>query len=175
MSEPANEVGSRACAIAAALAAAGAGERAAARRMGSEGSALFWRMVARHKISRRDEESWRRITQLLALLTPSSATETRHQAGHRFGAVLADGGAENARLEQPALSEQRLARLLAARGPARLDAIERAVRALARQQPRIDAPSLAWAVLREDGRDIARDYYNRLDRRTEQNPEDADA
>lgn len=89
--------------------------------------------------------------------------------------MLADSGDEAARLEKPAFSEQRLARLLAARGPARLDAIERAVRALARKQPRIDAPSLAWAVLREDGRDIARDYYNRLDRRSEEKPEDTHA
>lgn len=173
MPEPTDQVGQRACAIAAALAATGAGDRAAARRMGTEGSPFFWRMVARHAIPRQDEENWRRITQLLALLTPSSAKETRHQVGRRFGAVLADGGAETARLEQPALSEQRLARLLAARGPARLDAIERAVRALARQQPRIDAPSLAWAVL--NGRDIARDYYNRLDHRIEQKAEDTNA
>ena len=88
--------------------------------------------------------------------------------------MLADGGAETARLDKPALSEQRLAWLLAARGPARLDAIERAIHALARQQPCIRAPSLAWAVLREDGRDIARDYYARLDRRSEQKPEDTD-
>lgn len=175
MPEPSDPVGTRAIAIATALAAADSGERAAARRMGPEGSALFWRIVARHGITRGEEDKWRRITRMLALLTPSSATKTRHQQGRRFGEVLADGGAEAARLDKPALSEQRLARLLAARGSARLEAIERAVRALARQQPLIDAPSLAWAVLRDDGRDLARDYYARLDRRSEQKPEDADA
>lgn len=175
MPEPSDAVDRRACAIAAALAAAGTGERADTRRMGDEGSTLFWRMVARHDITRGDEAKWLRITRMLALLTPASATETRHQPGRRLGAVLADGGVETARLEKPAFSEPRLARLLAARGSARLDALERAVRALARQQPRIDAPSLAWAVLREDSRDIARDYYARLDRRPEPKSEDANA
>lgn len=173
MAEPSDEVGRRACRIAAVLAAADPGERAAARRMGPEGCALFWRMAAGAGIHRGEEEKWRRITRLLALLTPAGATETRHQAGRRFGAVLADGGAAQGRLEQPFLSEQRLARLLAVRGPARLEAVERAVRALARKAPFIDAPSLAWAVLREDGRDIARDYYQRLDGRADHNPEDS--
>ncbi|MCV2445697.1 hypothetical protein E3D03_000300 [Paracoccus sp. DMF] len=142
--------------------------------MGPGGSAFFWRLVTRHGITLGEEDKWRRITKLLALLTPASATEARHRAGRKFGAVLADGGAETARLDEAALSEQRLARLLAARGPARLEAIERAIRALARQQPCIDAPNSAWAVLREDGRDLARDYYARLDRRSEQKPEDTD-
>lgn len=57
MPESSDTVGSRACTIAAALAAAGTGDRAAARRMGPEGSPLFWRMVARLDIPRRDEES----------------------------------------------------------------------------------------------------------------------
>jgi CRISPR system Cascade subunit CasB len=173
MSEPVDQVARRACAIAAALAVAGPGERAAARRMGADGCPFFWRMAASQQIARNDEENWRLIVQLLALLTPSTATETRHLAGRRFGAVLADGGDDAARLAQPVLSEQRLARLLAARGAARQQAIERAVRAIARRQPLIDAPSLAWAVL--SGRDIARDYYARLDRRSDSSPEEQDA
>lgn len=168
MPEPDDPVGQRACAIAVELAVAGTGARAETRRMGPEGSAFFWRMVARHAIPRGDEDKWHRIIRMLALLTPASATRTVHQPGRWLGAVLADGGAEAAALKQPVLSEQRLARLLSARGPARLDALERAVRALARQQPRVDAASLAWAVLRDDGRDLARDYYARLDRRSEQ-------
>jgi hypothetical protein len=81
--------------------------------------------------------------------------------------MLADGGDARARLDKPALSEQRLARLLAARGDARLDALERAVRALARHRPGVDVPSLAWAVLNEDPRALARAYYARLDRRAD--------
>ncbi|KPQ08604.1 MAG: subtype I-E CRISPR-associated protein Cse2 [Rhodobacteraceae bacterium HLUCCA12] len=161
------DVPGRARAIAAALAYAEPGERAAARRMGAEGAAVFWRIVARHGIAPKDEEKWRRITKLLALLTPASATESVHEAGRHFGAVLADGGDAQARLEKPALSEHRLARLLAARGQARLDALERAVRALARNRPKVDVESLAWAVLNNDARAIARTYYTRLDRRAD--------
>lgn len=162
-----DDVASRALAISGALAHADPGERAAARRMGAEGAPVFWRLVAQHGIAPRDEEKWLRITKLLALLTPASATESVHEAGRDFGAVLADGGDARARLEKPALSEQRLARLLAARGTARLDALERAVRALARNRPRVDVPSLAWSVLNDNARAIARTYYARLDRRAD--------
>ena len=167
MSEPGTEVGRRALGIAADLLRADAGERAAARRMDAGGAPLFWRVVARYGIAPREEEKWRRITKMLALLTPASATQSLHVDGRLFGAVLADGGDARAHLTQPAFSEQRLARLLAARGPARLEALERAVRALARAQPKLDVPSLAWAVLNEDGRAIARAYYARLDRRSD--------
>lgn len=161
------EVARRALSMAGALAHADPGERAAARRMGPEGAAVFWRLVAQHGIAPHEEDKWRRIAKMLALLTPASATESVHASGRQFGAVLADGGDAQARLDKPALSEQRFARLLAARGQARLDALERAVRALARNRPKVDAPSLAWAVLNDDVRAIARAYYARLDRRAD--------
>lgn len=178
MSSTPDEVTRRATGIAEALVHSGAGERAAARRMDAAGAPIFWRLATRYDIAPADEQKWQRITRCLALLTPSSATETVHEAGRHFGAVLADGGAAYNRLEQPFLSETRLARLLAARGAARLDALERAVRMLARKGPKIDAPSLAWAFLNDDGHRIARSYYRRLDRRekTEQTrvePKDA--
>lgn len=128
-------------------------------------------MVARYGITRGEEDKWRRITKLV-VLTPASATETRHQAGRKFGAVLADGGAETARLDRPVGT---------APGPAAGRARPGAAGRHRARHPRlgppatcIDAPSLAWAVLREDGRDLARDYYTRLDRRSEQKPEDTD-
>lgn len=167
MSEDHDDVASRALGIAGALAHADPGERAAARRMGPEGAAVFWRLAARHGIAPYEEEKWRRITKLLALMTPAGETESVHAPGRQFGAVLADGGDARTRLEKPVLSEQRLARLLAARGQARLDALERAVRALARNRPKVDVPSLAWAVLNDDSRAIARAYYTRLDRRAD--------
>lgn len=167
MSENKDNVANRALAIAGTLAHADPGERAAARRMGPEGAPVFWRFVAQHAIAPHEEEKWRRITKFLALLTPASATESVHEAGRQFGAVLADGGDARARLDKPALSEQRLARLLAARGTARLDALERAVRSLARTRPKVDVPSLAWAVLNDGTRAIARAYYTRLDRRAD--------
>ncbi|KAA0909893.1 hypothetical protein FLO80_19265 [Aquicoccus porphyridii] len=167
MPDDKDDVARRALGIASTLAHADPGERAAARRMGPEGAAVFWRIVARHGIAPRDEETWRRITKLLALLTPASVTESVHESGRHIGAVLADGGDAQARLEKPVLSEQRLARLLAARGQARFDALERAIRALARNRPKVDGPSLAWAVLNNDTRAIARAYYTRLDRRAD--------
>ncbi len=165
-----DEVARCALSIATALAHAAPGERAAARRMGPEGAPVFWRLVAQHRIAPHNEEKWRRITKLLALLTPAAATESVHETGRQFGTVLADGGDARARLDTPAVSEKRLARLLAARGTARLGTLERAVRALARNRPNVDVPSLAWAVLNDDVRAIARAYYARLDRR----PDSAD-
>lgn len=167
MLDDTDAVARRALGIAGALAHADPGERATARRMGPEGASVFWRLAARYGIAPREEEKWRRITKLLALLTPASATESVHAPGRHLGAVLADGGDARVRLEKPELSEQRLARLLAARGDARFDALERAVRALARNRPRVDVPSLAWAVLNDDTRAIARAYYARLDHRAE--------
>ena len=166
MSETDRTVARRAMAIAEALAHAGSGEKASARRMGPEGAPVFWRLVARFDITRAEEPTWRAITRALALLTPASATTSVHEDKRWFGTVLADGGDAHARLEAPVLSEQRLARLLAARGAARRDALDRAVRALSRKQPKIDVPSLAWAYLNEDGQEIARRYYQRLDRST---------
>lgn len=131
--------------------------------MGPEGAPIFWRMVARFVMTPAEEPAWRAITKAMALLTPASATESIHADGRKLGAVLADGGDARAHLEKPVFSEPRLARLLAARGTTRHDALERAIRMLARKHPQIDVPSLAWAYLKEDGQDIARHYYQRLD------------
>lgn len=166
-----SDVARRALKIANELVQAEGGERAVARRMAAEGAPVFWRMAARLGIDRNEEEKWRRITKALALLTPASAAESIHEAGRDLGAVLADGGAVHDRLQAPFFSEQRLARLLAARGAARLDALERAVRMLARERPQVDVPSLAWAYLNEDSRMIARAYYRRLDRHQESSQE----
>lgn len=164
MHETNTNVAGTALSIAAELARASPGERADARRMDAAGAPLYWRMVARHGIARTDEEKWRRITRMLAMLTPASATRSIHRKGRPLGAVLADGGDVTQRLDQPVFSEPRLARLMAARGPARWDALERAIRALARARPELDVPSLAWAVVKADPAEIARDYYRRLDR-----------
>lgn len=167
MPDTENKVARRALKIAQELVRADGGERAAARRMEKEGAPVFWRVVARLGIERNEEEKWRRITKALALLTPTGTTESVHENGREFGAVLADGGDTHRTLDKPFCSEQRLARLLAARGAARLDAMERVVRMMARSYPRVDVPSLAWAYLNEDARMIARAYYRRLDRHHE--------
>lgn len=159
-----DDVARRALAIASAIAAADPGERAAARRMDTRGSPLFWRQCARLGIARHEEDKWLRITRMLALLTPTTAPESIHEARRDLGAILADGGDAGARLEKPVVSEQRLARLLAARGTSRLDALERAMRMITRARPKLDVTDLAWVVLREDSGNLARAYYSRLDR-----------
>ncbi|WP_417523908.1 type I-E CRISPR-associated protein Cse2/CasB [Marinovum sp.] len=163
MSERDTTVGKRALEIASALFHASSGEKAAARRMGPEGAPIFWRMAAASHMTPGEEPAWRAITKALALLTPANATEGIHADGRKFGAVLADGGDAQANLEKPVFSELRLARLLAVRSAARHDALERAVRMLARKHPQIDVPSLAWAYLNDNGQEIARHYYRRLD------------
>lgn len=172
MSDMKDEVARRALGIAMELAHEDSGERAAARRMTADGAPVFWRMAARFGIDANEEERWRRITKALALLTPADAAESIHETGREFGAVLADGGDAYGNLHKPHFSEQRLARLLASRGAARMDALERAVRMLARCRPRVDVPSLAWAYLNEDARVIARAYYRRLDRRQDSSQEE---
>ena len=161
---PETTVAEHARAIATAIAAAGPGERADARRMDGAGSPLFWRLHARLGLTPRDEDRWLRITRMLALLTPTAERRSIHEPGRSLGAVLADGGDAKARLEQPVVSEQRLARLLSARGKGRLDALERTVRMIARSRPKLDVADLAWLVLRDDSGNLARDYYSRLDR-----------
>ena len=162
--EERDDVAKRALSIAWAIAAADPGERAAARRMDMRGSPLFWRQCARLGIARHEEDKWLRITRMLALLTPTTARESIHQAKRDLGAILADGGDARARLDKPVVSEQRLARLLAARGTSRLDALERAVRMIARARPKLDVTDIAWVALREDSGNLARAYYSRLDR-----------
>jgi CRISPR system Cascade subunit CasB len=164
MSKPESETARRAVAIAAALAAADPGDKAAARRMGPGGSPLFWRLVAQLGIPQEHEGDWRSFTRLVALMTPASRDRTIHDPTRPFGAALADAG----------LSEARFARLLAARGPARADALERAIRMLARQVGGLNVADLAGAILwPEDTSRLARSYYQRLDHVNDEEPQDA--
>lgn len=185
---PETDPGTLAVTLATALAKASPGDKAAARRMGDGGSPFFWRMAARHGLRRHEEAKWRLIVKCIAMLTPASADKSIHDEGRPFGAVLADGGdlttvlkdgskerAGRPDAKKPTISEERLARLMAARGDARLRAIERAVRALARARPTLDVASLAWAVLKDDPADIARDYYRRLDRAPAKKDQTTDA
>ena len=164
MSKPDSETARRALAIAAALAAADPGEKAEARRMGPEGGSLFWRQVARLDIPERQEADWRLFTRLVALMTPASRRDSLHDAGRALGAAMAEAK----------LSEQRFARLLAARGAARGDALERAIRMMARKVPGLDVVDLAWTILRPEGASrLARAYYQQIDNVTSEEPQDA--
>lgn len=154
MSKPESETARRALAIAAALAAADPGEKAEARRMGPAGSGLFWRQVARLGIPPRQEGDWLLFTRLVALITPASRDTSVHDPDRPLGAALAVAG----------LSEARFARLLAARGSSRNDALERAIRMLARKAAVLDVTDLARAILwPDDTSRIARSYYHQLD------------
>lgn len=154
MSKPDDETARRALFIATALAVADPGDKADTRRMGPQGSALFWRLVARLEISSRDEAQWRLFTRLVALMTPASRNTSLHDAKRPLGAALAEAG----------LSEQRFARLLAARGTTRDDALERAIRMAARKVTGLDVADLARAILWPDNTSrLARSYYQQLD------------
>lgn len=153
MSDDTEEIARRALSIAAAIAAADPGEKAEARRMDERGAPVFWRQVARLDLPRWREADWLGFTRLVALLTPAAATQSIHDETRPLGAVLADAG----------FSERRLARLIAARGPARTEALERAIRMIARDRPRLDVIDLARAALDRHGNRLARDYYARLD------------
>jgi len=155
MHDDTDDRASRALAIAAAIAAADAGEKSDARRMGPAGSPLFWRQVARLGIPRWQEAGWLRFTRLVALLTPASRESSVHDDKRPLGAVLHDAG----------FSEQRLARLIAARGAARDDALERAIRMIARKTTGLNTVDLARAVFwPDDGSHLARAYYKQSDK-----------
>lgn len=162
-----------AVAAAYALRALQPGPLADLRRMESEaGSPAFWRLAAQHPdtIGLKLLE-WAEIIRILAILTPKGAPEDRpplHDPTRRLGAVLCDGGDPAWSGDRPVLSEIRLAQLLASRGPARIVALTRTARMLARSRPAaagLDVRGIAWAVLDPKGSArIAESYYRRLDR-----------
>lgn len=164
MSKPEGETARRALAIAAALAAADPGDKAEARRMGPGGSPLFWRQVARLGIPEGEERDWLLFTRLVALMTPASRETSIHDPDRTLGSALAASG----------LSEARFARLLAARGPSRDDALERAIRMMARKGGGLNVTDLARAILwPDDTSRIARSYYQQLDHVKDEDTQDA--
>lgn len=163
MSNPESETARRALSIAAAVAAADPGEKAEARRMGPGGSPLFWRQVARLEIRQGQEEVWRLFTRLVALMTPGSRETSIHDQKWPLGAALAAAK----------LSEPRFARLLAARGATRHDALERAIRMMARQVPGVDVTDLARTLLwPEQTSRLARTYYQQPHSKPEEPQDD---
>ena len=165
------------------------GPLAELRRMGREtGAPAFWRLVAKHPdtIGRQDrQEPWMAIIRILAILTPkgqgrrllaaSGGTpelhEPLHNSGRRLGAVLCDGGDPSWPGEggtpRPMLSEQRLAKLMAARGPQRAVLLKHAAQMISanRQDVGVNVADIALVLLRPaDGRRLAEPYYLRLDR-----------
>lgn len=122
--------------------------------MDGDGAPVFWRQAARLHLAPAEEPVWLAYARMVALLSPASANTSSHDPKRPLGAVLHDAG----------VSEQRLARLLAQHGPARLEALERIIRGIARARPKLDLVSLARAAFARDGNDIARSYYRALDK-----------
>ncbi|MBX3598254.1 MAG: type I-E CRISPR-associated protein Cse2/CasB [Rhizobiaceae bacterium] len=165
MGEKQHNLAGLAMQIAAEIGSAGTGEKAETRRMGQEGSRLYWRLIARLQIEQKHEEKWLWFMRMIALLTPASQDGSIHKPGRPLGAVLADGGEPQKPLKPNELfvSETRLARLLATRGSQRLEALERTIRMIARKRPELDVATLAQAVFRQNDRTL-RDYFDRLDK-----------
>lgn len=153
------------------------GPLAVLRRMDAIGAPAFWRLSARYGAMARRPDDWRAITRILAILTPKGRAEDRKPVARHvsLGQALCDGGDPRWRPTDPTdrkgvVSEDRLARFLATRGPARPVALERLARALARGLPddtRIRPADIAFAILNpaDPQNRIARDYYRRLDQR----------
>jgi CRISPR system Cascade subunit CasB len=145
----------------------------------------FYRLAAKHDLVGRPEREkrWARIVQLMAILTEKGRDEdkrsphtpaTTDNHWRRLGTALCDGGDASwpptGETPRPMLSEDRLARLLAAKGEMRASLLERAVRMLAARKPAgagVNCTDIARFLLQPDEQgpvsDIARAYYRRFD------------
>ena len=134
---------------------------------------VFWRLAALHPdtIGRAGAEtSWVEIVRILAILAPKGDPGSRpplHNPRRRLGQVLCDGGDPAWVGPRPVVSEQRLARLLSARGPRRADLLRHAARTIAqsRRNAGVAVADIAMVLLVPAcGRGLAEPYYRRLDR-----------
>ncbi|MDE2876982.1 MAG: hypothetical protein OXU69_03490 [Gemmatimonadota bacterium] len=131
--------------------------------LAGSGSAAFWHLMATHGIHPRERglEHWAAVTQAIAILTPKG----RRDSGNPKPSPHDGANPMGAALYQAKITEQRLARLLSARGAMRRDLVVRTCRRLAAKEAvRFDLRTLAQFVLSEDedesaARWIARHYY----------------
>ena len=129
--------------------------------------AYFWRLAARYKEIKDNEEGWLRIIRIMAILTDKGdpkgkrsphVSKSAANNWRGLGAALCDGGDPQWGVGQlkprPMLSELRFARLLAATGDTRADLMERAARALAAKKSPgtsgVDCTDLARFLLYPD-------------------------
>ncbi len=128
--------------------------------LAGSGSAAFWHLLATNGIpaGRRLIPRWATVIQAIAILTPKGRASdgpkpSAHNGGNPMGTALREAG----------ISDQRLARLLTARGKTRRDLVIRTCRRLAAKEPvRFDVRTMARFVLfeeEEEARWIARKYY----------------
>ena len=160
----------------------GPGPLAELRRMEPDGAGtpIFWRLAAELDFRADQTKEWMQIVQILAILTPKSRLNPAvrlHDGSYRLGRAFCDGGnpawPADPKNPRPALSEERLARLLVMPATQRGEALERIARMLARSRAPevgINCAEIALLVLySSDSRwlqGIARAYYHRLDHAT---------
>lgn len=141
---------------------------------GEAGPSAFWRLAVVSGCSEDvgKTDIWMRIIKIIAILTPKGERtgDPIHDAKRSFGAALCDGGDPRWSGSSPLLSESRLMRFLAERNR-RGDALERIARMLAAKRKSndgINCNTIAELLLFPDSphapREIARAYYQRLDR-----------
>ena len=166
------------------------GDLAELRRMATDGPgcAAFWHLAAWCGFieAANQTDAWMKIVRIMAILTPKGETPKGktpegersgvpllHDPANPFGRTLCDGGDPAWSAESgPLLSETRLMRFLA-ESDRRGETLERLARMLAakrKSESGVDCTAIAALILFPNSeatlRDIARTYYQRLDRAT---------
>lgn len=146
----------------------------------------FFSLAVACDLPRHEDAAWVQIVRIMAILTdkgrddakPSPHARRSEKSGWRgLGHALCDGGHQNwgqgSSDPRPVISQQRLSRLVNAPRARRGPMLERIARSLAATKPKgasVDCAAIARLILYDDVtrtvRDIARDYYDRLDRVT---------
>lgn len=156
------------------------GAMARLRRMDVDGAGEpdYWQLAAECGFLDENQDRWRRIIQLMALLCGKGEAGKRgalHDNKRGLGAVLCDGGDPHwspgpAGDGRPVLSEARFARFLELSWADRHEALARLMRWLAAHRNSdsgVNCTDIAELILIPDPvrtlRRIARDYYRRLD------------
>ncbi|MBU0726654.1 MAG: type I-E CRISPR-associated protein Cse2/CasB [Alphaproteobacteria bacterium] len=144
----------------------------------SAGEADYWRLAAQCGFLQQNQDKWRRIVKLMALMCGKGEVGQRgalHDTRRGLGAALCDGGDLHwspgpAGDGRPVLSETRFARFLEISPAGRYEALERLMRWLAAHRNSdsgVNCAEIAELILFPDPvrrlRQIARDYYRRLD------------
>lgn len=159
-----SDIGGKIVRLAGAISRLEPGPAASLRRdpLAGSGSAAFWSMLAKNGIHPRREElerRWATVIQAIAILTPKGRGDSDRPKPSAHDGAVPMGAA----LHQLGISQQRLARLLSARGEMRRDLVIRTCRRLAAKDAvRFDLRTLAGFVLFEhesQARWIARKYY----------------